>query len=90
MCRRLLGSQRRGVGSRDRAALVALYHATDAANWTNSQDWLSESRIREWTGVGAYFGRVTALRLSENGLTGAIPPELGLLSDLVRLELGKN
>ena len=36
---------------RERAALVALYHATDGANWENSANWLSEAPIGEWYGV---------------------------------------
>ena len=29
----------------DRAALVALYHATDGENWVNNTNWLSEEPI---------------------------------------------
>ena len=68
----------------DRDVLTALYEATDGSNWTNSQNWLTDAPLEEWHGVdvdGA--GRVTHLDLSDNGLTGPIPPELG---DLLRLE----
>ena len=35
----------------DRAVLVALYNATDGANWTNNTNWLTNEAISEWRGV---------------------------------------
>ena len=35
----------------DRTALVALYNATDGANWTNNTNWLTNEAISEWHGV---------------------------------------
>ena len=32
------------VENPDRAALVALYHATDGPNWTRNENWLTEAR----------------------------------------------
>ena len=32
-------------------ALVALYNATDGANWTRKDNWLSKSPIDDWRGV---------------------------------------
>ena len=75
----------------DRAALVALYNATDGANWRNSTNWLSGRPIREWHDVvNDVDGRVTGLWLDYNGLTGTIPAELSSLSNLERLDLGDN
>ena len=75
----------------DRAALVALYEATDGANWTSNDNWLSDRPIGEWHGVIADLsGRVTELSLSENELSGQIPAELGNLSNLESLWLGYN
>ena len=55
----------------DRAALVALYNATDGPNWTNSTNWLTDAPLGEWHGVDTDTrGRVYALRLSDNQLTG--------------------
>ena len=75
----------------DREALVALYQATDGASWENSDNWLSAAPLNTWHGVttGA-SGRVTALDLSENGLSGEPPPELGNLTDLTALLLHSN
>ena len=77
--------------STDRVALVALYNATDGPNWSNETNWLSAEPIGEWHGVitdGS--GRVTALDLDENELTGGIPTELGRLSNLQSLSLNDN
>ena len=66
----------------DRAALAALYHATDGPNWRDNTNWLSDSP--EWYGVRTdREGRVTHVELWENQLTGELPPEL---ADLTRLE----
>ena len=75
----------------DRAALVALYNATGGANWTNNTNWLSNEALSEWHRVETdEDGRVTALRLVANELTGTIPPELGRLTNLQVLSLSKN
>ena len=74
----------------DRQALVALYNATDGPNWTNNGNWLSDRPLGEWYGVETDGGRVVALMLSENGLNGEIPAELGQLADLFWLDLFTN
>ena len=78
------------VPSDDRAALVALYEATDGPNWTDKTNWLTDSDLSTWYGVTVSNGRVTKLELKENNLTGAIPPELGNLSSLDSLRLDVN
>lgn len=75
----------------DRAALVALYNATDGPNWTRSQNWLSSAPLHLWKGVStSRSGRVTTLSLEWNNLSGPLPPELGNLSQLQRLYLYSN
>ena len=77
--------------SADRAALIALYHATDGPNWKNKYNWLSDAPISEWHGVTTNSdGRVVELFLFDNGLSGEIPPELGNLTDLTALTLISN
>ena len=79
-----------GPVSPDRAILVALYHATGGANWTNNANWLSDRPVGEWYGVTAFNARVIRLNLSYNGLTGQIPPELGNLTYSIGLYLSVN
>ena len=71
----------------DREALVALYNATDGENWNQSDNWLSDAPLGEWKGVLTDDRRVVVLYLGDNGLTGAIPAELGSLSNLAHLYL---
>ena len=80
-----------GSPATDRAALVALYNATDGPNWTNNTGWLTDRPLDDWYGVTPDAnGGVTELNLGENDLTGEIPAELGNLSNLERLYLGAN
>ena len=75
----------------ERAALVALYEATDGPNWTNNENWLTDAPLGEWHGVDLHFDTsVDALNLSDNNLTGPIPPELGSLFRLRTLNLSGN
>ena len=72
----------------DRAALVALYEATTGGfDWDN---WLCEAPLDQWAGVTTdENGRVTGLEL-DNNMRGSIPPELGTLDKLQRLDLSGN
>ena len=75
----------------DRAALIALYNATDGANWTDNTNWLSNKALSEWNGVSTdRYDRVTRLYLPENELSGEIPVELGGLAYLQELWLNHN
>ena len=90
------------VANPDRAALVALYEATDGPNWVDNTNWLSEAPLGDWYGVQTdASGRVVQLVLAgrwdtdsrtevPHGLRGAIPPELGSLSNLRTLSLDGN
>lgn len=75
----------------DRDALVALYNATGGPEWTHSDNWLSDEPLDDWYGVVAdSAGRVTGLRLRDNGLTGSLPAALGDLAELRFLQLPQN
>ena len=78
------------VDNPDRAALVALYHATDGPNWRKRDNWLTDAPLGEWRGVSTADGRVVQLRLHWQGLAGPIPPELGDLTRLKELWLHGN
>ena len=75
----------------DRAALVALYHATNGPRWWLKHNWLSDAPLGDWVGVDTdRDGRVVGLSLYNNELEGELPPELGRLSRLWHLSLGSN
>ena len=79
------------TASDDRAALMALYDATNGDSWTNSTNWGSSRPLDEWHGVRTdTAGRVTTLDLSENRLMGEIPAALGSLTRLELLRLSWN
>ncbi|WP_420636039.1 leucine-rich repeat domain-containing protein [Candidatus Palauibacter sp.] len=79
------------VQSLDRATLMDLHDAAGGASWTNRENWGSEGPIGSWYGVEANAdARVTALRLSENGLSGQLPEDLGNLAFLTELRVNGN
>ena len=71
------------VTDAERAALVAIYDATDGDNWTNNANWKSQEPVGNWYGVTVENGAVTELDLEDNNLRGTIP---GAIGDLTRLE----
>ena len=78
--------------SEDRAALAALFDATNGPEWKRSRGWLSESSMRQWQGVVVNHesGRVTHLMLTSNGVRGELPSELAALEELKELLLAGN
>ena len=77
----------------DRAALIALYNATGGGHWYSSTNWLSDDEpISTWYGVTTddSSGKVTHLRLQNNGLTGVIPAELATLEFVTHLWFNDN
>ena len=76
--------------ARDRAALIALYDATDGRNWRQQDGWLTDEPLASWHGVSLADGRVTRLKLPNNRLVGRLPAEVGVLTELRRLELPGN
>ena len=74
-----------------RAVLEILYEETNGDSWTDNTNWLTDRPLDEWYGIGTdAYGRVTAISLDSNGLTGSIPLELGGLSSLQHLSLSRN
>ena len=79
-----------GSAATGRAALEAFYDATGGPGWTDNTNWKTAAPLGEWFGVTTSDGRVTALRLRRNALTGSIPAELGELANLVWLDISLN
>ena len=76
---------------RDRAVLVALHGCTAGDEWMHDSNWGTEEALSLWHGVTVDANsRVARLELSGNGLQGAIPAVLGLLSELKVLDLSRN
>ena len=93
------GTAKVTVADLDRAALVALYEATDGPNWVNNEGWLTDAPLGEWYGVDTDAdGRVVRLDLAgkreddrtPHGLRGSLPAELGSLANLRSLNLAIN
>ena len=75
----------------DRHALEALYDATGGPGWKNSTNWKTDAPLSDWHGVSTDgYGRVYSLDLYDNGLSGAIPRQLGDLPNLHYLVLADN
>ena len=82
-----------GSPATDRAALKALYDATDGPNWLRQDNWFTDAPLSFWYGISADEeddDRVARLSLGWNQLSGEIPPELGSLARLTDLSLGPN
>lgn len=80
-----------GLALTDREILEILYRATGGEDWYSQGRWMSELSIEYWEGVTVdATGRVRELSQFHNNLSGPIPPELGSLSNLERLDLSGN
>ncbi|MCY3630394.1 MAG: hypothetical protein OXG94_10330 [Bacteroidetes bacterium] len=85
------------VAKADWKGLKALYNATEGEYWKNNTNWDVHSEyppsidhLATWYGVIVSEGRVTELNLSDNGLAGILPAELGNISKLQVLDLQEN
>ena len=74
---------------RDCQALLA---AKDTLRGAGSLNWGTGTTIADWDGVTTSTdpSGITKLELSDEDLTGTIPPELGDLSELTHLDLSSN
>ncbi len=85
---------------RERAALIALYNATDGDNWKNNENWCSDKPIEEWYGItikSGWYGNGDAPRgvvryidLQSNNLKGSIPETIADCAYLEYLLLNNN
>ena len=80
-----------GTVADDRAALEALYDATNGANWSRNDNWKTAEPLGQWYGVRTDSdGRVARLELVDNQLSGTIPVEIGNLTSLKILDITRN
>ena len=75
-----------------REALTTFYFATGGPQWQRNTNWRNpDSALSQWFGVSTDdAGRVTAIDLSRNRLTGTIPTRLSALIHLQTLDLSDN
>ncbi|CAN0367511.1 unnamed protein product [Ectocarpus sp. 6 AP-2014] len=63
------------MSAMDRAALVALFRATDGAKWKTSTNWNTDAELATWAGIKVnHEGRVVELILRNNNLNGSAKP----------------
>lgn len=77
------------VDQQDSLALVAFYNALGGPDWFDTSGWL-EGPVESWHGVSVDDNRVVQIVLTQNNLTGELPPEIGQLTALVTLRLSGN
>ncbi len=75
----------------EREALAQLYGTTGGENWDDGDNWDTSEPVETWYGVITNnAGRVTELRLGDNGLAGELPDELENLDCLENLDVSDN
>ena len=76
----------------DAAVLGIFYELAGGSSWSSSDGWLQPGPLSDWHGVetDTVAGRVVALDLSGNGLSGALPGSLSSLKALRELRVHDN
>ncbi len=88
------------IPASERAALIVFYNAANGDNWTDNSGWKGNNNESDgfsqigsegnWYGITVSGDHVTAIKLSNNQLSGSISPELGKLRYLESLFLFSN
>ncbi len=86
------------VTDEERAALMALYHATDGPHWLHNEGWGEDCLVAYWYGVSAtrmlsssdLESHITNIDLANNNLTGTLPKELSSLKELRYFDITHN
>ncbi|WP_020567967.1 T9SS type A sorting domain-containing protein [Neolewinella persica] len=75
----------------DYSSLEELYNATGGDDWANNNGWLTSCEPCTWAGIGCdENNRVTSIILRGNGLTGALPVDIGDFDQLRVINLAYN
>jgi hypothetical protein len=73
----------------ERFIMVLLYFSTGGDKWSNSIKFLSNSSACEWEGVSCYSMKMFEINFYSKNLSGQLPTELGLLTNLQDLKVCK-
>jgi hypothetical protein len=79
----------------ERFVMALLYFSTGGEDWADSSEFVSAMPVCSWNGVSCdptvveSYPMVVEIRLRANNLSGQLPTELGLLTGLHSLDLGK-
>ncbi len=75
----------------DRRPLESLYDLAGGKEWINSDGWMADPALDRWHGIRVdSSGRVEAIDLAANGLSGRLTSALGQLDRLTELRIGGN
>ncbi len=74
----------------ERNALIAIFDALNGDSWNDNTNWKNGGDESTWHGVTIVGCHVTGLNLQNNNLIGALPSEIGDLTELVNLNLSQN
>ena len=73
---------------KERDALIAFYNATGGDNWTNNENWCTESPVEDWYGITVdEDGLVYSIFMWNNNLVGEIPDDIKYLQQMRSLTL---
>lgn len=81
------------VSQSEKEALKALYDSTNGFNWADKRGWDFSTPVTSWNystktgwyGIAVEDGKIVDLSFAGNNLNGSIPPEIGQLKYLKRL-----
>lgn len=75
----------------DYSTLEMLYTTTGGDSWRDNDGWLTDCEPCTWRGIECDAKkRVIGIDLNDNGLSGALPPDIGTLDQLLRINLANN
>ena len=75
----------------DRATLVRLFDTTGGRRWAEARGWSTPQLLERWHGVTVdSLGLVTAVDLSDNGLSGSFSSDVAKLRELRSINISGN